>query len=265
MLQYFSDLFGRSELLSTAAQNLVNSFKENLEDDADLRQFCSEAEHQDLLCAWAQSFCNIDSNGNRLIDDDEFKEYVAKNYDSRLYSKKGSIEVQHAAVKHFKIAVRENEGDLDEHVGGLTFKLFVRMMCKLRREVNNSNDADFKLYEFLRKHNAKVLTSAPSPDNSDKLAKFIEKAAGKRPRFHPLFVFCFLSRQNLLCCDHPVHLCSLFTQNGEMTSRSISKSISMLTLPMARVICSTIIPSSSSLQSGLKSAISPEITLKNTV
>jgi hypothetical protein len=179
-MQFLSGIFGCGQQLSTTARNLVNSFKENLDDDTDLKQFCNAVEHQDLLDSWAQSFCNIDANGNRLIDDDEFKEYIAKNYRSRLYDKKDKREVQEAAKRHFEIAVRENEGDLYEHAGGLTFKLFVRMMCKLRREVNNSNDADFKFYEFLRKHNAKILTDAPSPDNSDKLAKIIEKAAGKR-------------------------------------------------------------------------------------
>jgi hypothetical protein len=218
-MQFLSDIFGLRQQLSATARNLVNSFKENLEEDSDLRQFCSEAQHHDLLCSWAQSFCNIDANRNQVIDVEEFREYVAKNYRSRLYNKQDKREVLDAAKKHFECAVRENESDLDEQAGGLTFKLFVRMMCKLRRQVDNSNHADFKFYEFLRVHNANISSEAPSPDNSEKLAKIIERAAGKRP-VHPHSPF--LADPNLMLrgAHHSANYCSRISQNGETTSPS---------------------------------------------
>jgi hypothetical protein len=174
-MQFATGFFAREpdKQQLTNAKNVVRNFKQSAEGDPELAQLCEFAEREDLLSNWAQSFCNIDTSGNQTIDEQEFKEYVERN--SR--SHKSGTEILKAAMENFKLAVQENESDsLDESaVGGLTFYLFMRMMRTLH---SKKTDSDGKVYEFLKKTNAKNSRSTEKEDSLDKMARIIEKAAG---------------------------------------------------------------------------------------
>ena len=216
MLQFVTGLFARGpdEQQASNAKKLVQSFKQSAEGDPEIAQLCEFAEREDLLSNWAQCFCNIDTSGNKVVDEQEFKEYVEKN--------KSSAEILKAAMHNYKLAVRENESDsLDESAsGGLTFCLFMRMMRTLH---SKKTDADGRVYEFLKKTKAKT-GSVQKEDSLEKIAKIIEKAAGL------LGVVSFLShiivlRFLLLIIWFFLCTWSHLIQNGETVSLSISSSM----------------------------------------
>jgi hypothetical protein len=204
MLQFATGLFARDadKQQSMNAKKVVQSFKQNAEGDPEHAQLCEFAEREDLLSNWAQSFCNIDTSGNGIVDEQEFKEYVEKN--------KSSAEILKTAMHNYRLAVQENESDsLDESAsGGLTFYLFMRMMRTLH---SKKTDADGKVYEFLKKTKAKT-GSVQKEDSLDKNARIIEKAAG-------LLVGCILFAPfhctSLLSSHHLVFLMHIVTPNSE--------------------------------------------------
>ena len=204
MLQFATGLFARGpdKQESMNAKKVVQSFKQSAEGDPEHAQLCEFAEREDLLSNWAQSFCNIDTSGNGIVDEQEFKEYVEKN--------KSSAEILKTAMQNYRLAVQENESDsLDESAsGGLTFCLFMRMMRTLH---SKKTDADGRVYEFLKKTKAKT-GSVQKEDSLEKIAKIIEKAAG-------LLVGCILfvphHCASLLASHHLVFLMHMVTPNSE--------------------------------------------------
>jgi hypothetical protein len=227
MFQFLLGFFGRHQRLSTTARNLVTYFKQTLDDDPDLLLYFVKENHDDELSTWAQSFCNIDTNGNLIIDKKELQDYIQKHYRSPYFwmwirNKKEKPEVLAAAMEQFKSAAQE-KGDVSDDACALTFKHFVRMMVKLKQVPKDSNvDAckfSCKFFEFLK--NATGTSSRR--DHSDKSAKIIEKSAGG---FHASCVYChfFPARILLDAYDHNFTF-SHATQNGEMASTSMSQHI----------------------------------------
>jgi hypothetical protein len=170
MSQFFTHWFARDKQPSSQALNVVQLYRQSLEEDEHVQ---GQVVTEDLL-TWAQSFCNIDSNNNQMIEPQEFKAYVQQNYRSAIRQKKDEKVVVDVAMKYFKAALKESEND-SEDIGALDFKHFVNMMQDLRRVARHSSEADFKFYDFLRKTNAK---KEIAEDSSVRNAKLIEKAAG---------------------------------------------------------------------------------------
>lgn len=181
MFQFLTGLLpqGNQYDYSVAARNIRKKYLQSIEGDDSGHV---ESEEMEIL-NWAQSFSNMDSNQNQIIEQDEFREYVKEKYSSRLLTKKDAREVLTAAMRHFKAAVQENENEkYGDDVGGLDFKHFVKMMQELHKQKKEAHpdfgEADFKFYEFLKRNAKYVATSARDDDSSDKYAKIIEKAAG---------------------------------------------------------------------------------------
>jgi hypothetical protein len=204
MLQFATGLFARGpdKKQSTNAKKMVQSFKKSAEGDPELAQLCEFAEREDLLSNWAQSFCNIDTSGNGIVDEQEFKEYVEKN--------KSSAEILKTAMHNYRLAVQENESDsLDESAsGGLTFYLFMRMMRTLH---SKNTHADGRVYEFLGEKKAKT-ESVQNEDSMEKNAKIIEKAAGL---LGGCILFVPFHCAPLLFSHHLVFFVHIVTPNSE--------------------------------------------------
>ena len=166
--------------LTGQARTLIERLADETKDlpSHEFTDFIRSTDNEGTLLSWAQSFCSIDINHDKIIEDEEYRHYVHQNYRSATISKKDEDGVLAAAMEHFKSAARENDGDSDENPGGITFRLFVKMMHRLRSERNISRaEVDFKLYEFL--NNTRTKDTACREDSSaEQNAKITEKASG---------------------------------------------------------------------------------------
>jgi hypothetical protein len=197
--------------LTGQARTLIERLAEETKDlpSHDFTDFIRSTDNEGTLLSWAQSFCSIDINHDKIIEDEEYRHYVHQNYRSATLSKKDEDRVLAAAMEHFKSAARENDGDSDENSGGITFRLFVKMMHRLRSERHISRaEVDFKLYEFLNSTRTKV-TACREDSSAEQNAKITEKASGLllRLNLHNIEV------SNVTC---------LSSQSGVMISTSIS-------------------------------------------